>query len=138
MVRPDRSYPAGMSEDERLRSCLDAVDRLAPLTESEVRDLAGAIEPQREADDLAATAELVVARRDAARERLIEGNLRTVVVIAEQCRDQGVPLGALLEAGNLGLVRAVQDFDWRWPLGFPRRATTAIHGAFAAAVSDRE
>jgi hypothetical protein len=36
-----------MSEDERLRSYLDAVDRLAPLTDSEVRDLAGAIEPQR-------------------------------------------------------------------------------------------
>jgi RNA polymerase primary sigma factor len=100
--------------------------------------LAGAIESQRDADDLAATAELVVGRRDAARKRLIEGNLRTVVGIAEQYRDQGVPLGALLEAGNLGLVRAVQDFDWRWPSGFPRRATTAIHGAVAAAVSGRE
>ena len=138
MAWPNRSYPVGMSEDERLRSYLDAVDRLATLTDSEIGDLAGAIEPQSKADDVAATAEQVVARRDAARKRLIDGNLRMVVAIADQYRDHGVPLGALLEAGNLGLAGAVQDFDWRWPSEFPRRATAAIHGAIAAAISGRE
>jgi DNA-directed RNA polymerase sigma subunit (sigma70/sigma32) len=127
-----------MSEDERLRSYLEAVDRLPPLTDSEVRELAEAIKPQREADDLGAGAEQVVARRDAARKRLIEGNLRTVVIIAEQYRNQGLSLGGVLEAGNLGLVRAVHDFDWRRASEFPRHATVAIHGAIAAAVSGRE
>jgi DNA-directed RNA polymerase sigma subunit (sigma70/sigma32) len=127
-----------MSEDARLRSYLDAVDRVSPLTESEIRDLAEAINPQRETDDLAAAAGRIVARREAARKRLIEGNLRMVVFIAEQYRDQGLSLGALLEAGNLGLVRAVHDFDWRHSPEFPRHATAAIHGAIAAAVSGRE
>ena len=138
MVLHNRSYPIGMSEDERLRSYLEAVDRLSPLTDSEVRELAGAIKPRREADDLGTGVEQVVARRDAARKRLIEGNLRTVVVLAEQYRDQGLSLGALLEAGNLGLVRAVHDFDWRWPSAFPRHATAAIQDAIAAAISARE
>ena len=132
------SYPVDMSEDEHLRSYLEAVDRLPPLTDSEVRELATAIKPQREADDLAAGAEQVVVRRDAARKRLIEGHLRTVVVIAGQYRDQGLSLGGLLEAGNLGLVRAVHDFDWRRASEFPSRATAAIHDALAAAVSGRE
>jgi DNA-directed RNA polymerase sigma subunit (sigma70/sigma32) len=138
MVLPNRSYPVGVNEDERLRRYLDAVDRLPPLTDAEVDNLAAAIEPQTEAGDLAAAAEQVVARRDAARKRLIEGNLRTVVVIAEQYRDQGLSLGALLEAGNPGLVRAVHGFDWRWPSEFPGHATAAIQDAIAAAVSGRE
>ena len=138
MVRHRRSYPVAMSEEERLRSYLEAVDQLPPLTDSEVRELAAAIKPQREADDLGVGAEQVVVRRDAARKRLIEGNLRTVVVIAGQYRDQGLSLGGLLEAGNLGLVRAVHDFDWRRPLEFPGRATAAIHDALAAVVSGRD
>ncbi|HJU02225.1 MAG TPA: hypothetical protein VJ966_13595 [Actinomycetes bacterium] len=127
-----------MSDDDRLRSYLEAVDHLSPLTDAEVRELATAIKPQPEADDLAADAEQVVVRRDAARKRLIEGNLRTVVVIAEQYRDQGLSLGGLLEAGNLALVRAVHDFDWRRPSEFPSCTTAAIHDALAAAVSGRE
>jgi DNA-directed RNA polymerase sigma subunit (sigma70/sigma32) len=138
MVLHKPSYPVEMSEDEHLRSYLEAVDRLPPLTDSEVRELADAIKSQREADDLAADAEQAVVRRDAARKRLIEGNLRTVVVIAGQYRDQGLSLAGLLEVGNLGLVRAVHDFDWRRPSEFPGRATAAIHDALAAAVSGRE
>jgi DNA-directed RNA polymerase sigma subunit (sigma70/sigma32) len=135
MALYNRSYRVGMSEDERLRSYLEAVDRLPPLTDDEVRDLAQAIEPQGGADDLAAGAEQVVARKEAARKRLIEGNLRTVVVIADQYRGRGVSLGELLEAGNLGLVRAVHDFDWRRNPELPRHAAAAIHGAIAAAIS---
>jgi DNA-directed RNA polymerase sigma subunit (sigma70/sigma32) len=65
-------------------------------------------------------------------------NLRTVVVIAQQYRDQGLSLSGLLQAGNLRLVRAVHDFHWRRASEFPRHATAAIRDAIAAAISARE
>lgn len=134
-----------MSEDERLRGYLEAVDRLPPLTDREIGDLAEAIERCRGIDDLAvgpsgpiaAEAERFRARSEAARKRLIEGNLRAVVVIADEYRDQGLSLHELLEAGNVGLVRAVNDFDWRRSRDFPSHATAAIRDAITAAISGR-
>jgi RNA polymerase primary sigma factor len=135
-----------MSEDERLRGYLEAVDRLPPLTDREIGDLAETIQRCREIDDLAVRApagpsvaevERVRARSEAARKRLIEGNLRAVVVIADEYCDQGLTLRELLEAGNVGLVRAVNDFDWRRGRDFPSHATAAIHDAITAAISDR-
>lgn len=49
----------------------------------------------------------------AARRRLIEANLRLVVKVANQYRGRGVPLADLIQEGNLGLMRAVERFDWR-------------------------
>jgi DNA-directed RNA polymerase sigma subunit (sigma70/sigma32) len=100
-----------MSKDARLRGYLDAVDRLPSLTDREIGDLAETIQRCREIDDLAvgapagpsaAEAGQVRARSQAARKRLIEGNLRAVVVIADQYREQGLSLHELLEAGNRG------------------------------------
>jgi len=47
----------------------------------------------------------------AAREKLILANLRLVVSIAQQYRGRGVPLMDLIEAGNIGLIHAVEEFD---------------------------
>jgi RNA polymerase primary sigma factor len=49
----------------------------------------------------------------AARERMIEANLRLVVTIAKDFRNQGTPFLDLIQEGVLGLIRAVDKFDWR-------------------------
>lgn len=48
-----------------------------------------------------------------ARQRLIQGNLRLVVSIARHYSNRGVPLWDLIQEGNLGLIRAVEKFDYR-------------------------
>jgi DNA-directed RNA polymerase sigma subunit (sigma70/sigma32) len=112
-----------MGEDEQLRGYLEAVRRLPPLTDSEIHDLA--------------EAEQGGAWSEAARKRLIEGNLPAVVIIAEEYRDQGLSLRELLEAGNVGLVRAVRDFDWRRSSEFRGHTTAAIRDAITDAISGR-
>lgn len=53
-----------------------------------------------------------------AEHRLVEGNLRFVVTIAKQYQDQGVPLCDLIQAGNVGLIRAIESFDTEKPIKF--------------------
>jgi RNA polymerase primary sigma factor len=48
-----------------------------------------------------------------AKKRLIEGNLRLVMSITRNYTKAGVPLLDLIQEGNLGLIRAVEKFDWR-------------------------
>jgi RNA polymerase primary sigma factor len=72
-----------------------------------------------------------------ARKRLIEGHLRLVVTIADDYRDQGLSRGAVLNAGNLGLVQAVARDDWPRGSGFASSAVPLIREAIAAAIRDR-
>ena len=48
-----------------------------------------------------------------AKERMINSNLRLVVSVARKYQGQGLPLGDLVQEGMLGLIRAVEKFDWR-------------------------
>src|SRR5688572_15666242 len=82
------------------------------------------------------------ARRDmrtaeAARQRFILANLRLVVSVARKYQGQGLSLLDLVQDGNLGLMRAVELFDWRRGFKFSTYATWWIRQAITRAIADR-
>jgi RNA polymerase sigma factor (sigma-70 family) len=86
--------------------------------------------------------ELDLARRtragdEAAKQRLIESNLRLVVQIARRYRNRGLPLPDLIEEGNLGLLRAVDKFEPDRGTRFSTYATWWIRQAVARALANQ-
>jgi RNA polymerase primary sigma factor len=103
------------------RVYLDQAGRHQLLTRQEEIELAQAIE----------------AGDEAAKRRMIECNLRLVVSIARRCARSGLPLSDMVQEGNLGLVRAVEKFDWRLGFKFSTYATWWIRQAIARGAADR-
>jgi RNA polymerase primary sigma factor len=116
--------PAMRSDQETLdlfRVYLDDIGRHPLLTKEDEIELSQAIE----------------AGDDAARRKMIESNLRLVVSIARRFSATGLPLGDLVQEGNLGLLRAVEKFDWRKGFKFSTYATWWIRQAIARGAADR-
>jgi RNA polymerase primary sigma factor len=74
---------------------------------------------------------------DRARQRLIEANLRLVVSIAKRYIGRGMVFLDLIQEGNLGLIRAVEKFDWRLGFKFSTYATWWIRQAVSRAIADQ-
>ena len=101
-----------------LQHYLKQINEAPLLTAQEERDLGGTIQRSIELDDSFADGRISLLEKEEAemeaqqaRDRMIRSNLRLVVNIAKNYTNRGMPLGDLIEEGNLGLLRAVEGFD---------------------------
>lgn len=76
--------------------------------------------PERESElsEMICSDNITEEQRDAIHQELLKGNLRFVITVAKQYQNQGLPLGDLIAEGNLGLMKAIKNFDWTKKLRF--------------------
>ncbi len=145
---PEPARPLGTDDADDLRLYLEAAAREPLLTKEEEVELAMTIEQGKEAEDrlragrLRSEKSIAKARQDvrkaeAARQRFIMANLRLVVSVARKYQGQGLPLLDLIQEGNIGLMRAVELFDWRRGFKFSTYATWWIRQGITRAIADR-
>lgn len=82
----------------------------------------------------------LVAAREALqklRQRMIESNLRLVISIAQRYRNRGLPFDDLIQEGNMGLLRALERFDFKLGHRFSTYASWWIHHAVARATAEQ-
>ena len=134
--------------DDPVRMYLQEIGRFPLLTPQQEVELAMQAEAGTRAEDQLAETdshsaderlilERAVRQADKARKRLVEANLRLVVSIAKKYVGRGLVLLDLIQEGNLGLIRAVEKFDYRKGFKFSTYATWWIRQSMQRAVAEK-
>ncbi len=158
---PQRSFTAGLSRTgtdgggaDSMRTYLKEIGKVSLLTAEQEVSIAKRIEKGQIADEVLADyaaednpaepdpAEAARLRRDSrdgdrARSELTQANLRLVVSIAKRYVGRGMMMLDLIQEGNLGLMRAVEKFDYRKGFKFSTYATWWIRQAVTRAIADQ-
>ena len=148
----DLSVPEGVSIEDPVRMYLKEIGKVPLLTAAEEIDLAMKIEAGLEATEkleAADAGELELTRAEMrrltrienvgleAKQALISANLRLVVSIAKRYVGRGMLFLDLIQEGNLGLIRAVEKFDYQKGFKFSTYATWWIRQAITRAIADQ-
>lgn len=121
VVELDLSIPKGINIDDPVRMYLKEIGKVPLLSASEEIELAKKMELGDEES----------------KRRLCEANLRLVVSIAKRYVGRGMLFLDLIQEGNLGLIKAVEKFDWRKGYKFSTYATWWIRQAITRAIADQ-
>ena len=120
-AKKDVSAPSGVKINDPVRMYLKEIGRVDLLTADEEIDLALKIEQGDEE----------------AKKKLAEANLRLVVSIAKRYVGRGMSFLDLIQEGNMGLMKAVEKFDYRKGFKFSTYATWWIRQAITRAIADQ-
>jgi RNA polymerase sigma factor (sigma-70 family) len=134
-------------EEDLVRLYLTDIGQYPLLTKDDEVRLAQQIEAGTEAREELETAETVSAARkrelrrasrqgEEAERTFVQSNLRLVVSIAKKYQASGLPLLDLIQEGNLGLMHAVEKFDWRKGFKFSTYATWWIRQAITRGIAN--
>ncbi|PWU48876.1 RNA polymerase subunit sigma [Micromonospora globispora] len=143
----DATDERGVSTD-LVRAYLNGIGRTKLLTAAQEVELSKRIEAGLFAEEklstctpvsaeLRADLALIVAEGRAAKDHLLEANLRLVVSIAKRYTGRGMAFLDLIQEGNLGLIRAVEKFDYTKGYKFSTYATWWIRQAITRAMADQ-
>ena len=121
MDKLDLSLPKGLSIDDPVRMYLKEIGKIPLLKPHEEVELA---KRMMEGDEIA-------------KQRLVEANLRLVVSIAKRYVGRGMLFLDLIQEGNLGLIKAVEKFDYERGFKFSTYATRWIRQAITRAIADQ-
>ncbi|MEG2298449.1 MAG: RNA polymerase sigma factor RpoD, partial [Anaerovoracaceae bacterium] len=120
-VELESTLPKNIAVDDPVRMYLKEIGKVPLLTAEEEIDLAKRME----------------AGEQYAKQKLCEANLRLVVSIAKRYVGRGMLFLDLIQEGNLGLIKAVDKFDWRKGYKFSTYATWWIRQAITRSIADQ-
>jgi RNA polymerase primary sigma factor len=134
----EEPIPDGLSLDDPVRMYLKEIGRVPLLSMEQEKSLAMRIEAgELELQKNGTADSRLVTDGEEAKRQLTEANLRLVVSIAKKYVGRGMLFLDLIQEGNLGLIRAVEKFDYRKGYKFSTYATWWIRQAITRALADQ-